>query len=112
MATVRLPARLIVAGGCAAAIAAAPLVAAFASSAPAPRAVADCPGDVNIGIINEGAPVQSNCPVQTAPGPPAGAPSEGLLSSCSGIPGCLSNTPYGPGNVQVPNRSTRVQQSQ
>ena len=112
MTTVRLPARLMAAGGCAAAIAAAPMIAVFASSASAPRAVADCPGEINIGIINEGAPVQSNCPANTAPGPPVGAPSQDLLTNCSGIPGCLSNALYGPGHVQVPSRNTGVQQSQ
>jgi hypothetical protein len=113
MASVRLSARLIAVGGCAAAVAVAPAIAVFASTAAAPRTVADCPGDINIGIINEGAPVQQpSCPVQTAPGPPAGAPSEQILTQCSGIPGCLSNSLYGPGYVQVPRRDTRVQQSQ
>ncbi|HZA10110.1 hypothetical protein [Mycobacterium sp.] len=110
MATVRLSTRLIAAGGCVAAIAAVPLVAVFAGSAPA-RTLADCPGEVNMNLLQEGAPVQSNCPAQ-APGPPAGAPSQDLLTRCSGIPGCLSNNLYGPGNVQVPNRSPKVHQSQ
>ena len=79
--------------------------------APAPRAVADCPGDVNMNILAEGVPVTSNCPAP-APGPQVGAPSQGLLTNCSGIPGCLSANLYGPGNVQVPQRSTRVRQSQ
>lgn len=111
MAIVRLPARVIAAGGCAAVIAA-PLVAAFVGSGPAPRAVAQCPGDVNVNLIQEGAPVQSNCPAPALEGPPPGAPSQGLLTSCSNIPGCLSNAFYGPGNVQVPNRSPVVRQSQ
>jgi hypothetical protein len=111
MATFRRPTRLIAAGSCAAALVAAPMFALLAGSGDAPRAVA-CPGDVNISIINEGVPIGSNCPQELAPGPQGGAPSEGMLTNCSGVPGCLSNSLYGTGGVQVPQRSTQVHQSQ
>lgn len=96
-----------------AAVVAAPAIAIFAGLVgPAPSAVADCPGDVNMNILSEGAPITSNCPVAPAPGPSIGAPSQDLLTRCAGVPGCLSANLYGPGNVQVPNRNTTVHQSQ
>jgi hypothetical protein len=101
--------RVIAAGGSVAAVLAIPAAAVLAG--PAPSAVAQCGGDINMNILSEGVPITGNCPAPAAPGPP-GAPSQDLLSACSGIPGCLSNAFYGPGNVQVPQRSTRVQQSQ
>jgi hypothetical protein len=111
MATIRFPARrLIVAGGCAAAIAAGALLAGTA--APAPRSLAQCPGGINANLFSEGAPVTSNCAPAVQGGPGGGAPSEGTLSACSGIPGCLSNALYGPGNVIVPRTDTTVHQSQ
>ena len=112
MATVRRPTRLIAAGGCAAALVAAPMLALLTGSGDAPRVVADCPGEINMNVLSEGVPIQSDCEQPLAPAPPAGAPSQELLTSCSGIPGCLSANLYGPGNVQVPKRSTQVQQSQ
>jgi hypothetical protein len=112
MATFRIPARLIVAGAGAAAIAAAPGVLLWASVGPTPHAVADCPGSINYGILNEGTPVQNGCPGSVPSSTGGGAPSEGTLSACSGVPGCLSNALYGPGNVQVPKPNTTVHQSQ
>ena len=104
--------RTIVAAGSVAAVVAAPAIALFAGlSGPAPSAVADCSGGINMNIMSEGVPI-SNCPLPASSGPSGGAPSEGLLTSCSNEPGCLSYNMYGPGNVQVPNRSTKVQQSQ
>jgi hypothetical protein len=122
MATDRLPARrLLVAGGCAAALAAAPLIAIVAAQAgPAAQSVANCygSGGINVNLMQEGAPLPCNGSA-AAPGapnvgtPPAGgAPSQDLLTQCSGIPGCLSNALYGPGNVIVPRPDTTVHQSQ
>jgi hypothetical protein len=122
MATVRFPARrLLVAGGCAATLAAAPLIAIVAGhSAPEAPWLANCygSGQVNINLMQEGAPLPCNGSAG-APGapnvgvPPAGgAPSQDLLTQCSGIPGCLSNALYGPGNVVVPRPDTTVHQSQ
>ena len=105
--------RLILTGVCSTALAAAPAAVLVAGPNAAPRTVADlCSGGINVGILNEGAPVSSSCgPV--APGAiTGGAPSQQQLTACSGIPGCLSNTLYGPGNVQVPRVNTTVQQSQ
>ena len=117
MVTVRFPStRLLVAGGCAAAIAAAPMIAiaigGMTASGPAARTVADCVGGgINANLYQAGTPVSGSCsstPFSTG----GGAPSEGVLSACSGLPGCLSQALYGPGNVQVPNRDTTVHQSQ
>jgi hypothetical protein len=112
--------RAIVAGASVAAMAAVPAVAFFAGVAgPAPAAVADCSGGINMNVMSEGVPVSGDCPLPASSAPTGGignatggAPSEGLLSACSGEPGCLSYAYYGPGNVQVPNRSTQVHQSQ
>jgi hypothetical protein len=122
MATVRFPARrLLVASGCAATLAAAPLIAIVApQSGPAAQSVANCygTGGINMNLLQEGAPMPCNGSAGSpgAPNvgvPPAGgAPSQGLLTQCSGIPGCLSNALYGPGNVVVPRPDTTVHQSQ
>ncbi|MBV8928279.1 MAG: hypothetical protein JO152_04040 [Mycobacteriaceae bacterium] len=97
----------------AAAVVAAPAVAFVVGlPGPAPSSVADCPGGINMNIMSEGVPVTGDCPLAPGAGPVIGAPSQGLLTQCSGIPGCLSANLYGPGNVQVPNVSTKVQQSQ
>ena len=77
---------------------------------PASQTLADC-GGVNVSILQEGAPVDM-CPAPQAPVYSGGAPSQQILTDCSGIPGCLSNALYGPGNVYVPSPNTRVQQSQ
>ena len=113
MVTVRFPStRLLVAGGCVAAIAAAPLIAiAAVPSAPQSRTVADCVGGVNMNLYQAGTPIGTNC-APVVGGSVGGAPSEGVLTQCSGLPGCLSNALYGPGNVQVPNVDTTVHQSQ
>jgi hypothetical protein len=108
--TFRLSGRKLVFGVASMAVIAAPLGLGLAGQ-PAARTLADC-GGVNMSILQEGAPV-NNCGTPAAPpGNAGGAPSEGTLSSCSGIPGCLSNALYGPGNVIVPSPNTRVQQSQ
>jgi hypothetical protein len=109
--------RLLFAGGFAFAIACAPAVVAFTvlPTADASPRTADngCPGQVSIGLVQVGAPIAQNCGPGVAPAPVGGgAPSEGTLSGCSGVPGCLSNALYGPGNVQVPNVDTTVHQSQ
>ncbi|MCW2651612.1 MAG: hypothetical protein JWR32_2588 [Mycobacterium sp.] len=95
------------------ALAAAPAVAMLAGSGASPSALADpCGGGVNMNLLQEGAPISTNCgPVGPAP-ITAGAPSQQDVTACSNRPGCLSSVLYGPGNVQVPNRSTTVQQSQ
>ncbi|MBV9091198.1 MAG: hypothetical protein JO044_15070 [Mycobacteriaceae bacterium] len=113
MATFRLPGRrLALVGACSVALAAAPAALVLAGSIPSPHALADQCGGINWNVMSEGAPVASNCAGAT-PGPiTAGAPSQQTLTNCSGIPGCLSNALYGPGNVQVPRPNTTVQQSQ
>jgi hypothetical protein len=110
VARVRLPA-LVFAGACSVALAVAPAAALLAGPGASPRTVADC-GGINWNVMSQGAPVTSNCG-SVAPGPiTSGAPSQQILTNCSGIPGCLSNALYGPGNVQVPRPNTTVQQSQ
>jgi hypothetical protein len=108
--TFRLSVRGLVFGAASMAVIAAPLGVGLAGQ-PAWQTLADC-GGVNMSILQEGAPVNS-CP---GPGAPpvntGGAPSQQTLSGCSGIPGCLSNALYGPGNVVVPSPNNRVQQSQ
>jgi hypothetical protein len=91
------------------AVIAAPLGAGLVGE-PASQTLADC-GGVNMPIFSEGAPVDT-CPAPPVPVYTGGAPSQQVLSACSGIPGCLSNTFYGPGNVVVPKPNTTVQQSQ
>jgi hypothetical protein len=78
---------------------------------PASQTLADC-GGINMPLFTDGVPVNS-CPAPAAPPVnTGGAPSQQTLTACSGIPGCLSNALYGPGNVVVPSPNTRVQQSQ
>jgi hypothetical protein len=106
----RLSIRGLVFGAASTAVVAAPLALGMAGQQPS-HPLANC-GGVNWQIFQEGAPV-NNC---AAPGAPpvntGGAPSEGNLSACSGVPGCLSNVLYGPGNVVVPRPNTTVHQSQ
>ena len=78
---------------------------------PASHTLAGCPGSINVPIMNIGTPVDT-CPGPVAPPYTGGAPSQQVLTDCSGIPGCLSNVLYGPGNVYVPQPNTTVQQSQ
>src|SRR3954467_13378174 len=107
--TISVGRRALMIGAAAAAVTAAPAVVGLVS-APAPQPVAQCSG-INMNVLQEGAPVNP-CPAPVAPpvgGP--GAPSQGLLTACGGIPGCLSNALYGPGNVVVPSPNTRVHQS-
>jgi hypothetical protein len=108
--TFRLSVRGVVFGAASAAVIAAPLGLGLAGQ-PASQTLADC-GGVNMSILQEGAPVNSCGAPAAPPGNTGGAPTEGTLSACSGIPGCLSNALYGPGNVVVPSPNTRVQQSQ
>ena len=110
--TLRRSLRGLVFGAASMAVIAAPFGVASLGQ-PASKQLADC-GGINMPIFSEGAPVNS-CGGAPAAAPPVtggGAPSEGTLSACSGIPGCLSNALYGPGNVVVPVPNTRVQQSQ
>jgi hypothetical protein len=106
----RLSVRGLIFGAASVAVIAAPISVGLVSQ-PASKTLADC-GGVNVSILQEGAPVDT-CPAPVAP-PVAGggAPSQQILTQCSGIPGCLSNALYGPGNVVVPSPNTRVQQSQ
>jgi hypothetical protein len=108
--TLRLSVRGLVFGAASMAVIAAPL--GFQSiGQPASQPLADC-GGINMPIFSEGAPVD-NCGAPAAPPVySGGAPSQQTLTACSGIPGCLSNVLYGPGNVVVPVPNTRVQQSQ
>jgi len=107
--TIRLPVRGLVFGAAASAAIAA-LIGILADPAPS-HTLAGC-GDINMPIVAEGVPVD-NCPAPVAPPVSSGgAPSQELLTACGGIPGCLSNALYGPGNVVVPIPNTRVQQSQ
>jgi hypothetical protein len=112
MASVHRPTRrLLVVAALTAAAAAVPAAAALIGPAPRPATLA-CPGSINYGILQEGTPSGQNCGSGAIPPSNGGAPSEGALSACSGVPGCLSNYLYGPGNVQVPNVDTTVHQSQ
>jgi len=113
MATLRLTARrLLLASACSIALAAAPAAALVTGHGTA--LAQQCPGSINIGVLNEGAPVAPNCGTGAVGPMPitSGAPSQQTLTQCSGIPGCLSNALYGPGNVSVPKPNTTVQQSQ
>src|ERR1700736_1931456 len=82
------------------------------SHSPASHTLAGPCGDINMPILSEGVPVNM-CPAPVAPPVTSGgAPSQQILTQCSGIPGCLSNALYGPGNVVVPSPNTTVHQSQ
>ena len=106
----RLSVRGVVLGAASMAVIAAPFAAGLVGQ-PASQTLADC-GGVNMPIFSEGTPVDT-CPAPVAPPVSSGgAPSQGLLTACAGIAGCLSNAMYGPGNVVVPRPNTRVQQSQ
>ena len=108
--TFRLSVPGVVFGAASAAVIAAPLGLGLAGQ-PASQTLADC-GGINMPVFSEGAPVDS-CPAPAAPPVSSGgAPSEQILSRCSGVPGCLSSTLYGPGNVVVPKPNTTVHQSQ
>jgi hypothetical protein len=106
----RVSVRGLVFGAASMAVIAAPIGVGLVGQ-PASQRLADC-GGINMSILQEGAPVNSCGAPAAPPGNTGGAPSEGTLSSCSGVPGCLSNALYGPGNVIVPSPNTRVQQSQ
>ena len=78
----------------------------------ASQPLADPCGGINMSILSEGVPVNM-CPApDVPPATSGGAPTQGTLTHCSGVPGCLSNALYGPGNVVVPVPNTTVQQSQ
>jgi hypothetical protein len=106
----RLSIRGLVFGAASMAAVAAPLALGVAGQQPV-QTLADC-GGVNMTLLQEGAPVNQCGAPAAPPVNTGGAPSEGTLSSCSGIPGCLSNALYGPGNVLVPRPDTTVHQSQ
>ena len=107
----RISVRGVVFGAASMAVVAAPIGVGLVGQQSTSQKLADC-GGVNMSILQEGAPVNSCGAPAAPPGNAGGAPTEGTLSACSGIPGCLSNALYGPGNVVVPSPNTRVQQSQ
>ena len=105
-------ARRLILGICAGALAAPALVVLGGPSTPEAVAQPACSGGINMTILQDGAPVSTPCPGGPIPVTSGGAPTQGILSQCSGIPGCLSSVLYGPGTVQVPQRDTTVRQSQ
>jgi hypothetical protein len=105
--------RLVTAGAFAAAIVTAPAVALLAGPAagPAPLQLADC-GGIPVGLQGLGA-YTTNCDLAVQPPAAIGAaPSAGAVVACRNIPGCLSQFVNSPGQVQVPQRSTAIQNSQ
>jgi hypothetical protein len=106
----RLSIRGLVFGAASMAVVAAPLAMGVAGQQPV-QTLADC-GGINMTIMQEGAPVATCAAPAAPPVNTGGAPSEGTLSACSRVPGCLSNSLYGPGNVVVPRPDTTVHQSQ
>lgn len=83
-----------------------------ALATPQAEAQPSCGGDINMTILQDGAPISTPCSGGQIPITSGGAPTQEILSYCSGIPGCLSSVLYGPGTVQVPQRDTTVRQSQ
>jgi hypothetical protein len=105
--------RMVTAGAFAAAIVTAPAVALLVgpSAGPAPQHVAECNGEV-VGLNGLGA-YTTNCDLAVQPPAAIGAaPDAGAIVACRNIPGCLSQFVNNPGQVQVPNRSTAIQNSQ
>ncbi len=111
MAKLTRLARTALLGACAAATTVGPALVLAGGQAGTTLAQ-PCAGGVDITVLQEGVPVTTNCGPQQVPGTDGGAPSQEILSWCNGIPGCLSDALYGPGNVQVPHRDTTVRQSQ
>src|ERR1700720_2510248 len=105
----RVSVRGLVFGAASMAVIAAPIGVGLVGQ-PASQRLADC-GGVNMSILQEGAPVNSCGAPAAPPANTGGAPSEGTLSSCSGIPGCLSNALYGHGTVNVPGPTTRARKT-
>jgi hypothetical protein len=107
----RLSVRGLVFGAASMAVIAVPV--GFGSAAQsASQQLAQC-GGINMPLYTDGMPVDScQAPVAAPPVNGPGAPSQQTLTACSGIPGCLSNALYGPGNVVVPVPNTTVHQSQ
>jgi hypothetical protein len=105
--------RLVTASAFAAAIVTAPAVALLAgpSAGPVPQHLADC-GGIPVGLQGLGA-YTSNCDLAVQPPAAIGAaPDAGAIVACRNIPGCLSQVVNNPGQVQVPQRSTAIQNSQ
>jgi hypothetical protein len=105
--------RILTAGAFAAATLAAPAVVmmAGAPTSSAPQPLADC-ASIPIGMQGLGA-YTSNCDLAVTQPPAIGAsPSAGAIVACRNIPGCLSQFVNSPGQVQVPNRSTAIVNSQ
>jgi hypothetical protein len=105
--------RLVTAGAFAAAIVTAPAIALLAgpSTGPTAHQLADC-GGIPVGLGGLGA-YTSNCDLAVQPPAAIGAaPSAGAVVACRNIPGCLSQVVNNPGQVQVPQRSTAIQNSQ
>jgi hypothetical protein len=105
--------RLVTAGAFAAAIVTAPavLLVAGPASGPAPQQLAACDG-IPVGLQGVGA-YTDNCDLAVQPAPAIGAaPGAGAIIACRRIAGCLSQVVNNPGQVQVPQRSTAIQNSQ
>jgi hypothetical protein len=105
--------RFLTAGALAVAALAAPAVAML-SGPPAHsdlRPLADC-GGIPVGLQGLGA-YTTNCDLAVQPNNAIGqAPGAGAIVACRNIAGCLSGVVNGTGQVQVPNRSTAIQNSQ
>jgi hypothetical protein len=105
--------RLLTAGAFAVATLAAPAVVMLSSPTTHSdlRPLADCPG-IPVGMQGLGA-YTTNCDLAVQPNNAIGqAPSAGAIVACRNIAGCLSGVVNGTGQVQVPNRSTAIQNSQ
>ncbi|WP_264066267.1 hypothetical protein [Mycolicibacterium komossense] len=105
--------RYLTAGGFAVATLAAPAVMLMSgpSVGSAPVPLADC-GGVPVGLQGLGA-YTTNCDLAVQPPAAIGAaPSAGAVVACRNIPGCLSQWVNNPGQVQVPQRSTAIVNSQ
>jgi hypothetical protein len=105
--------RYLTAGGFAVATLAAPAVMLMSGPSvdSAPLHLADCGGE-QIGLQGLGA-YTTNCDLSVQPPAAIGAsPSAGAIVACRNIPGCLSQFVNNPGQVQVPQRSNAINNSQ
>jgi hypothetical protein len=105
--------RYLTVGGFAVATLAAPAVMLMSGPSvdSAPRPLADCQG-IPVGLDGLGA-YTTNCDLAVQPPAVIGAaPSAGAIVACRNIPGCLSQFVNNPGQVQVPQRSNAIVNSQ
>lgn len=105
--------RYLIAGGFAVATLAAPAVMLMSGPSldSGPVHLADCGGE-QIGLEGLGA-YTTNCDLTVTPPAAIGAaPSAGAIVACRNIPGCLSEFVNNPGQVQVPQRSNAIVNSQ